>query len=119
MRRRGDARQHFRTALEIFMELGANPWIRRTKQELAATGERFPRETTTAGATLTPQELQVSLAVARGLTNREVAAHLFLSQKTIETHLGNAYGKLGIRSRSELARLFAAEPERAMAAPAR
>jgi len=119
MRRRGDARQHFRTALEIFMELGANPWIHRTKQELAATGERFPRETKTAGATLTPQELQVSLAVARGLTNKEVAAHLFLSQKTIETHLGNAYGKLGIRSRSELARLFAVEPERAVAAPAR
>jgi DNA-binding CsgD family transcriptional regulator len=116
MRRRGDARQHFRSALEIFLELGAAPWIRRTKQELAATGERFQRETPTAGATLTPQELQVSLAVARGFTNKEVAAHLFLSQKTIETHLGNAYGKLGLRSRSELARLFAVEPERALAA---
>ncbi len=55
------------------------------------------------------------MAVARGLTNKEVAAHLFLSQKTIETHLGNAYGKLGVRSRSELARLFAVEPERALA----
>ena len=53
--------------------------------------------------------------MARGLTNKEVAAHLFLSQKTIETHLSNAYGKLGIRSRSELARLFAVEPERAAA----
>ena len=115
MRRRGDARQHFRAALEIFLELGAVPWIRRTKQELAATGERFHREAPTVGAVLTPQELQVSLAVARGSTNKEVAAHLFLSQKTIETHLGNAYGKLGIRSRSELARLFAVEPERAVA----
>ena len=115
MRRRGIARQHFRAALEIFLELGAVPWIRRTKQELAATGERFHREAPTVGAVLTPQELQVSLAVARGSTNKEVAAHLFLSQKTIETHLGNAYGKLGIRSRSELARLFAVEPERAVA----
>ena len=115
MRRRGDARQHFRSALEIFLELGAAPWIRRTKQELAATGERFHRETPAVGGNLTPQELQVSLAVARGFTNKEVAAHLFLSQKTIETHLGNAYGKLGVRSRSELARLFAVEPERAAA----
>ncbi len=115
MRRRGDARQHFRSALEIFLELGAAPWIRRTKQELAATGERFHRETPAVGATLTPQELQVCMAVARGLTNKEVAAHLFLSQKTIETHLGNAYGKLGVRSRTELARLFAVEPERALA----
>ena len=116
MRRRGDARQHFRSALESFLELGAAHWIRRTKQELAATGERFHREAPAAGATLTPQELQVCLAVARGLTNKEVAAHLFLSQKTIETHLGNAYGKLGLRSRTELARLFAVEPERALAA---
>ena len=115
MRRRGDARQHFRSALEIFLELGAAPWIRRTKQELAATGERFHREAPAVGGNLTPQELQVSLAVARGFTNKEVAAHLFLSQKTIETHLGNAYGKLGVRSRSELARLFAVEPERAAA----
>jgi ATP/maltotriose-dependent transcriptional regulator MalT len=118
-RRRGDARQHLRSALEIFLELGATPWIHRTKQELAATGERFQRETPAAGTTLTPQELQVSLAVARGLTNREVATQLFLSQKTIETHLGNAYGKLGIRSRTELTRLFAVEPERAVGATAR
>ena len=82
---------------------------------LAATGERFHREAPAVGGNLTPQELQVSLAVARGFTNKEVAAHLFLSQKTIETHLGNAYGKLGVRSRSELARLFAVEPERAVA----
>src|SRR5205814_4136485 len=64
MRRRGDARQHFRSALEIFLDLGAAPWIRRTKQELAATGERFHRENPTPGATLTPHELQVSLASA-------------------------------------------------------
>src|SRR2546425_4303651 len=86
------------------------------EEQAAATGERFHRETPVAGATLTPQELQVSLTVARGFTNKEVAAHLFLSEKTIETHLGNAYGKLGVRSRTELTRLFAVEPERAVAA---
>lgn len=53
---------------------------------------------------LTPQELQVALAVARGSTNREAAAALFLSPKTIEFHLGNTYRKLGVRSRTELVR---------------
>jgi DNA-binding NarL/FixJ family response regulator len=54
---------------------------------------------------LTPQELQVAAVVAGGATNREAAAALFLSAKTIEFHLGNVYRKLGIRSRTELARI--------------
>ena len=53
---------------------------------------------------LTPQELQVALVVAGGATNAEAAAQLFLSPKTIEYHLSNAYRKLGIRSRAELVR---------------
>ena len=53
---------------------------------------------------LTPQELQVALIVATGATNKEVAASLFLSQKTIEFHLTNAYRKLGVRSRVALVR---------------
>jgi DNA-binding CsgD family transcriptional regulator len=57
-------------------------------------------------ASLTPQELQVALVVAKGATNSEAAAVLFLSVKTIEFHLRNAYRKLGIRSRVELARLL-------------
>jgi DNA-binding NarL/FixJ family response regulator len=51
--------------------------------------------------------MQVCLAVAEGATNREVAARLFLSHKTIETHLSNAYRKIGVRSRTELATLIA------------
>ena len=54
---------------------------------------------------MTPQELQVALAVARGATNKEAAAQLYLSPKTIEKHLGSAYRKLGLRSRAELTRL--------------
>ena len=54
---------------------------------------------------LTPQELQVAALVAGGATNREAAAALFLSVKTIEFHLGHVYRKLGIRSRTELARV--------------
>lgn len=57
---------------------------------------------------LTPQELQVAALVAGGSTNKEAAASLFLSAKTIEFHLGNVYRKLGIRSRTELARAVAA-----------
>ena len=53
---------------------------------------------------LTAQELQVALIVARGSTNRETAAALFLSPKTVEFHLGNTYRKLGVRSRAELVR---------------
>jgi DNA-binding CsgD family transcriptional regulator len=53
---------------------------------------------------LTPQELQVALLVAQGSTNREAAAALFLSPKTVEFHLGNTYRKLGVRSRAELVR---------------
>jgi DNA-binding CsgD family transcriptional regulator len=56
---------------------------------------------------LTPHELRVAVEVAKGLTNREVAAALFLSVKTVEMHLSRAYRKLGVRTRTELARLFA------------
>jgi DNA-binding NarL/FixJ family response regulator len=62
---------------------------------------------------LTPQELQIATHVAEGLTNRDVAARLFLSPKTIEFHLTAVYRKLNVRSRSELIRLFAVDaPER-------
>ena len=109
-----------RAALAIFEQLRAKPWIQRTERELAATGERLQRRTaTTTGQDLTPQEMRVCVAVARGETNREVATQLFLSLKTVETHLTSAYGKLGLRSRSELARLFAVEPGRAVLATVR
>lgn len=55
---------------------------------------------------LTPQELRVALQVAEGLTNHEVAARLFLSHKTVEVHLGHIYDKLGVHSRTGLARLI-------------
>lgn len=61
---------------------------------------------------LTTQELEVALVVARGATNREAAAELFLSPKTIEAHLSRIYVKLNVRSRTELAAQLAARPDR-------
>jgi DNA-binding CsgD family transcriptional regulator len=102
--RRVEARAELREALATFERLGAQPWAERARTELRASGERVRRGSPTAAEQLTPQELQVALEVARGSTNREVAAALFLSPKTIEFHLRNIYRKLGIRSRSELVR---------------
>jgi DNA-binding CsgD family transcriptional regulator len=67
---------------------------------------------------LTPQELEVAMVVVSGATNREAAARLFVSPKTIEAHLGHIYKKLGVRSRTELARELHREGPRAPATPA-
>jgi len=107
--RRVDARVQLRAALETFLRLGAQPWAERAERELGATGETVRRREVTAAAELTPQELQIALVVARGATNREAGAALFVSPKTIEYHLGHVYRKLGVRSRTELARLVADE----------
>jgi DNA-binding CsgD family transcriptional regulator len=102
--RRVDARVALREALVTFARLGAQPWAQRARTELRASGERVRRGSPTAAEQLTPQELQVALEIARGSTNREAAAALFLSPKTIEFHLRNIYRKLGLRSRTELVR---------------
>jgi DNA-binding CsgD family transcriptional regulator len=103
-RQRAPARQHLRRALEIFERLGAQSWASRARAELAATGEATTKGTGVV-AQLTPQELQVALVVARGASNQEAAAALFLSQKTIEYHLSNIYRKMNLHSRAELAEL--------------
>jgi DNA-binding CsgD family transcriptional regulator len=101
--RRVESRVRLRSALEIFDSLGAVPWSDRTRAELAATGETLRRRDPTVTERLTPQELQIALAVGEGHTNREVAAALFLSPKTIEYHLHNVFRKLDVRSRAQLA----------------
>jgi DNA-binding CsgD family transcriptional regulator len=107
--RRSDARPPLRAAFTGFSRFGAGSWAERAARELDATGETVgPRDVSVADR-LTAQELQVAQIVAEGATNREVAAALFLSAKTVEFHLRNVYRKLGLRSRSELARLGARE----------
>jgi DNA-binding CsgD family transcriptional regulator len=108
-RRRADARAPLHSALETFERLGATPWSERARAELAASGETARRRDPYAAEELTPQELQVALVVARGATNKEAGASLFLSPKTIETHLGRVYRKLNVRSRTELAHLLGSE----------
>jgi DNA-binding CsgD family transcriptional regulator len=104
LRRRIEARERLRTALEVFERAGTAGWADRARQELAATGEHARRRDGGATDQLTPQELQIALLVAEGHTNREAGSKLFLSPKTIESHLGRIYRKLGVASRVELAR---------------
>jgi DNA-binding CsgD family transcriptional regulator len=107
--RRVDARRELRAAFAAFNRLGAVPWAERARAELAATGETARRSDPTPAERLTPQELQVAVAVGKGRTNREVAAALFLSPKTIEYHLGNVYRKLDVRTRAQLTHRLARE----------
>ncbi|HEX2104189.1 MAG TPA: LuxR family transcriptional regulator [Solirubrobacteraceae bacterium] len=109
-RQRAEARPFLSAALDTFERLGARPWADRARSELTATGgPSGPRPDASRADELTPQELKIALLVAQGLTNREVAASLFLSPKTIEHHLSAIYRKLDVRSRTQLARLLADE----------
>ncbi|MGW5460345.1 AAA family ATPase [Streptomyces sp. NPDC003996] len=104
-RRRVDAREHLRTALALFEDLGATPWAERAAQELRACGETARRRDVTTVTELTPQERQVAALVRQGLSNRDVAAQLFVSSRTVDFHLRNCYSKLGVSSRAELTAL--------------
>jgi DNA-binding CsgD family transcriptional regulator/tetratricopeptide (TPR) repeat protein len=105
-RKRVEARARLRSALALFDALGAAPWSERARTELRASGETARRRSTTVDA-LTTQELAVARLVVGGASNREAAAALFVSPKTIEFHLGNVYRKLDVRSRTELVRSYA------------
>jgi DNA-binding NarL/FixJ family response regulator len=100
--RRTDARPPLREALEVARRCGAAGLARRAYDELAATGERVRRYTPIGVASLTPSERRVAELAAGGMTNRQIAQTLFVTVKTIETHLAAVYDKLGIRSRREL-----------------
>jgi len=104
-RRRADARPHLRAALEIFDQLGAVPWIDQASVELRASGETARKRDPSTLKQLTPQELQIARLAAGGLSNREIAAGLFLSPHTVGYHLHKIYAKLGVASRAGLRRL--------------
>lgn len=109
LRRPTEARAQLTSAHATFQRLGATTWASRTAAELAATGQHHTTAPNGRRAgpdldALTPQELQVARAIADGLNNREVAALLYLSRKTVEAHLTRIYRKLGLRSRTQLTR---------------
>jgi DNA-binding CsgD family transcriptional regulator len=101
-RRRSDSRGPLREALELAHLCGAQPLEKRARTELVASGAR-PRRVALSGVeSLTASELRVCQLAAQGLANAEIAQSLFVTRRTVETHLGNAYRKLEITSRAEL-----------------
>ncbi len=100
------AREHLRHALEMFERLETSLWVERVRAELRAAGEPVPGGRAGSAQDLTPQQLRIAELVAQGATNREIAAHLFVSPRTVEHHLRNVFQRVGVRSRVELARLL-------------
>ncbi len=104
-RRVSDAREQLRAAAEVFTALGALPWARRADAELRASGERVQRQPDVRQS-LTPQELQITALVTDGLTSKEIASRLFLSARTVDSHLYRAFRKVGVSSRAELTKVL-------------
>jgi DNA-binding CsgD family transcriptional regulator len=101
-RRKSDARSQLHAAVEGLDRSNATPWAELARVELRATGVSTPPPARTGLPHLTPQELQVARLAAEGLSNRDIAAHLFLSPRTVGYHLYKAYPKLGVTSRGQL-----------------
>lgn len=101
-RRVAESRGVLRAARDTFDALGCEPWSEQARRELRASGERSRRRVPEARDQLTAQELQIAQLAAEGLSNREIGQRLFLSHRTISTHLYRVFPKLGITSRAEL-----------------
>ncbi|HEX6256007.1 MAG TPA: AAA family ATPase [Euzebyales bacterium] len=111
-RRRIDARAHLRAALHIFERVGATDWEDRARRELRASGETVGRAASIGLDTLTPQEVQVVHFVRTGATNKQIAAQLYLSPRTVDYHLRKVFVKLGVSSRTELIAQTTDAPDR-------
>jgi len=104
-RRITEARIQLRSALDTFEGIFTPLWAERARGGLRATGETARKRDLSSLDTLTPQERRVARLVAAGASNKDAAAQLFLSSRTVEYHLGKVFTKLGVASRVELARL--------------
>ncbi|MFJ5035212.1 ATP-binding protein [Streptomyces sp. NPDC088560] len=102
LRATAEAREQLTQALDAFQRLGAKPWVTRTAAELRASGQSAPAAARPGIVALTAQELQIATLAATGLTNKQIGERLFLSHRTIGTHLYQIYPKLGIASRAAL-----------------
>jgi ATP/maltotriose-dependent transcriptional regulator MalT len=96
------ARHLLTTARDTFQRLDARPWAQRSSNELRATGLTLSRTDDYGAASLTPQQLEIAQLAAEGLTNKEIGERLFLSHRTVGTHLYQLFPKLGITSRAAL-----------------
>jgi DNA-binding CsgD family transcriptional regulator len=103
--RRTDARPYLRAAMAQLEDLGAAPLVTRAANELRASGETARKRDPSTALALTPMELQTARLGADGLSNKEIAAQLWISPRTVAFHLRNVFTKTGISSRSELAHL--------------
>jgi len=106
-RRVAESRGVLRPALDTFDALGCRRWSERARRELRASGEHSRRFAAEARDQLTAQELQIAQLAAEGLSNREIGQRLYLSHRTISTHLYRVFPKLGITSRGELSTALA------------
>ena len=103
-RRSADSRAPLREAINLFDAVGATRWSERARQELRATGEKIGPRTPDARDRLTAQELQIAQLAAAGLSNREIGERLFLSHRTIGSHLYRIFPKLGDHRQVAIAR---------------
>jgi DNA-binding CsgD family transcriptional regulator len=108
-RRRQDARSELKTAYDMFADMGADGFAKRARIELSATGAYVRKRAAETATDLTPQEKQIAGLVASGDTNSEVAAKLFISPATVDYHLRKIYQKLGVSSRTQMARKISLE----------
>jgi DNA-binding CsgD family transcriptional regulator len=102
-RRIAESRDPLRVARDIFDALACASWSDKARRELRASGESSRRRVPDARDQLTAQELQIAQLAAEGLSNREIGQKLFVSPRTVSTHLYRTYPKLGISARGELA----------------
>jgi DNA-binding CsgD family transcriptional regulator len=100
--RRLEARAELRSAHETFCEIGMEAFADRSRRELIATGEKVRKRRPETRGELTPQEQQIAMLARDGFSNGEIGAHLFISVRTVEWHMGKVFLKLGISSRREL-----------------
>jgi DNA-binding CsgD family transcriptional regulator len=109
-RRRHDARDRLRSAYETFDAVGAGAFAARARTELRAAGGHARERTADAADALTPQEALIARLAARGASNPQIAAQLFISRATVAYHLRMVFAKLGVTSRDQLAQILPARP---------
>jgi ATP/maltotriose-dependent transcriptional regulator MalT len=109
-RRRLDARAQLRTAHDLLEAMGIEGFAERARRELDATGETARKRTVATRHALTAQEALIARLARDGLSNPEIGSRLFISERTVQYHLGKVFAKLAVRSRSQLDRVLPSDP---------